>query len=107
MVKQGRGGVGGRKVLPSRNQSKRLSKANGGEGSRNIDKAMIVSTKGRGSQAKRPLRPKRVADREKMRRLAREPSPDAPRPDGRFVFSNPTGAQAKLKAKREAAQMKD
>ena len=37
-----------------------------------------------------------------LRRLAREPSPDEPRPDGKFVFAHPKRA-----ARLEAAKMKD
>ena len=99
MAKQGRIGLGGRKVLPSKNQAKRLRKVSA---STNVEKAMVVSTKRRGHQPKRALRPKRGIDREKLRRLAREPSPDEPRPDGKFVFAPP-----KRQARLEAAKMKD
>ena len=100
MAKQGRIGLGGRKVLPSKNQAKRLRKVSA---STNVEKAMVVSTKRRGHQPKRALRPKRGIDREKLRRLAREPSsPDEPRPDGKFVFTHPKRA-----ARLEAAKMKD
>ena len=69
MAKQGRIGLGGRKGLPSKHQAKRLRKVSA---STNVEKAMVVSTKRRGHQPKRALRPKRGIDREKLRRLARE-----------------------------------
>ena len=97
MAKQGRIGLGGRKVLPSKNQAKRLRKVSA---STNVEKAMVVSTKRRGHQPKRALRPTRGFDGE-LRRLRRR-SPDEPRPDGKFVFAHPKRA-----ARLEAAKMKD
>ena len=86
MAKQGRIGLGGRKVLPSKNQAKRLRKVSA---STNVEKAMVVSTKRRGHQPKRALRPKRGIDREKLRRLARGPCPAPPRPGGKLDCAQP------------------
>ena len=40
-------------------------------------------------QPLRSERPARAVDVEKRRRLQREPSPEEPRPDGRFEFTHP------------------
>ena len=54
----------------------------------NVDREMKASVKHKGHQSLRRERPARKVDLEKRARLAREPSPDEPRPDGKFVFKH-------------------
>ena len=86
MAPQGRVGLS-RKALPGKARAKIISKFTT---SSNVDRQMkIVSVKRKGHQGRRNERAPRQIDVEKRARLEREPSPEVPRPDGKFVFNHP------------------
>ena len=75
-----------RKAQPGRNRSKIVSKFTS---TQNVDKQMKTSLKAKGHQPRRNARAPRTVDVAKRAKLAREPSPAEPRPDGRFESPHP------------------
>mmetsp|Transcript_18108 Transcript_18108/g.53849 ORF Transcript_18108/g.53849 Transcript_18108/m.53849 type:complete len:107 (+) Transcript_18108:208-528(+) len=91
-----------RKAVPTKSEAKKVRKFTA---TTNVEKRMktSVSARQQGHQPRRRERPARKVDLERYARLEREPSPDEPRPDGRFVFSHPKSKLRKRAASTEVA----